>query len=269
LKKWIRISINESQAIVNCRSGYLSLVVLYISVLGLAVSAWVVSTLIGKANKLSNSKNDDLKRMGFWTYVWQFAPAISAVSALLAFCFSIFVYYQTQKLLEPTERPIISLSEQYFDSGCFKESSESLYVIKFEFKNIGKHPAKNVRMRLGWGRVDQLDDFSSSNDLTMANRLDALGGVITLPQAFKVPAQILTLNGQEVCSPLYYNEIYIYLIMTYSDELDLQNYYCDEYWLKYVMGEKKAKHSTLSDKNMLEPHVVRIYGNENTRCNPP
>jgi hypothetical protein len=196
------------------------------------------------------------------------AALISALMAMIAVGNSIYVNYQTRKLLEPTERPVISLHDQRFQSQYFKKPPSAIFSLSFEFKNIGKHPAKNLRTRLNWCPRNQLNEFSRNfNDLSMANRLD-VDGITTFDHAFQVPVEIVKVEKKEGVI-VEGTELYIYLFLTYEDEFNLGKSYCDEFWLKYTMGEPKVKHMTLQDELTFKSYVISVYGNERKQCNLP
>jgi hypothetical protein len=194
------------------------------------------------------------------------SASASVVSALMAF-FIFSVHQEGRKQLELTERPIISMKDQTLESQFFENPPRAIFTLKFEFKNIGKHPAGNIRMKMGWSPKDKLSEFKNTNDVTMANRLDP-DGIITLPQAFGVPIEVIKVEEKKGVV-IEENNIYIYGFMIYEDEFRINAVYCDEFWLKYQIGTPKVNHCTMQDKITLLPYVISIYGDERKKCKFP
>jgi hypothetical protein len=106
--------------------------------------------------------------------VW--AAFISAASAFIAVSFSILVYYQTRKLVLPTERPFISIDEMNFEDVTNpKADSVAWHKITFLFRNRGKHPADNISITLmSWG-MSEPDTPVYLESMELENRLEAEG----------------------------------------------------------------------------------------------
>lgn len=182
------------------------------------------------------------------------AVIISAISALLAFCFSIYVYTQTRNLLKPTERPVISLYEQKSQGEFIDNPPRVKTNLLFLFKNIGKHPVKNLRLRIGVSPKNNPEMFRNVVDVSVANRIDA-EGIFNWNQQLE---QTVKLEGKE--DRLEETELYIYLLLTYEDAFRLGKNYYDDFWLSYTTGRAAAGHATVQEKLALEPYVTSIYG---------
>lgn len=179
---------------------------------------------------------------------------ISAAAALLAFIFTIYVYVQTRKVLSPTERPIISLYEQKSQGEFIDNPPRVKTSLTFLFKNIGKNPAKNLRLRIGVSPKKNPEIFRHIIDVTVANRID-VDGVFNWNQLLE---QILKLKGKVALIDEI--ELYIYLLLTYEDAFRPGKNYYDEFWLSYITGRAAAGHATVQEKLTLEPYVKAIYG---------
>jgi len=179
---------------------------------------------------------------------------ISAASALLAFCFSIYVYTQTRRLLQPTERPIISLYEQKSKGEFIDNPPRVKTNLMFLFKNIGKHPAKDLQLRIGVSPKKNPEMFRKVIDVSVANRID-VEGIFNWNQSLE---QMVKLEGKE--ARLEEIELYIYLLLTYEDAFRPGKNYYDEFWLSYITGRAAAGHATMQEKLALEPYVKKIYG---------
>ena len=178
---------------------------------------------------------------------------ISAASALLAFGFSVFVYATTRKLLRPTERPMISLFENKAQGEFLKNPPRVKTGLLFLFKNIGKRPAQNLRVRMGVAPKASPERFRNVTDVSVANRID-VDSVFNWNQTFE---QGVELQGD--VAQLKEIELYIYILLTYEDCFEPRKKYCDEFWLTYTTGRAAVGQATVQEKMTLEPYVKSIY----------
>ena len=99
------------------------------------------------------------------------AAIISAASAILTFLFSIYVFFRSRKLLIPLERPIIDISE----NKCVGSLSDDKNLLQINFlsifENVGKHPASDIRIRIGMTRAENPMEFRNYVDVTAANEI--------------------------------------------------------------------------------------------------
>jgi hypothetical protein len=181
---------------------------------------------------------------------------ISAISALVAIGFSIFVYVQTRKLLAPTERPVISIFETQGQDQSTSVPSRTTGILLFGFKNIGKHPAKNLRLRIGAVTKKNPESFQIDTDVSIANRLD-VENIFSWRESYNLP---IKMEGKKPSSRD--KEIFIYLLLTYEDAYQPKKTYYDEFWLSYTPGHFSIDHATIEEKSTLEPYVKAALGNK-------
>lgn len=186
----------------------------------------------------------------------QFPALASAISALLAFVFSIYVYVRTNRLLKPTERPIMSLFDNKVQGELAQNPPRLKTNLLFLFKNIGKHPARNLRMRIGVAPKKSPEAFRNVIDVSVANRID-FDGIFNWNQLIEQPVK---LEGQ--VAQLEELELYIYILLIYEDEYAPNKFYRDAFWLTYITGRAGTGHATMQERLAVEPYVKTIYGDQ-------
>ena len=184
-----------------------------------------------------------------------YSNLIAAIAVVLALAFSVFVHIKTRNLLIPTERPIISL----YETGVLSERKidiESGFQvetkIEFNFKNIGKHPAMNIRIKIGTARKTKPDRFENLVDNTFVNKVNPDYVFSSITPIF------FTYSGRGDI-PEDSKHFYIYLILEYKNWLKPKKPFYDEYWYSYSIGEKKPHFLTIKDKEILEPYITKLY----------
>ncbi len=182
------------------------------------------------------------------------ATIISAVSALVAFGFSIFVFFRTQKLILPTERPIIELDENKC-SGNLSADQKLLQIDMLSiFQNIGKHPASEIRIQIGMCSVTASHEFRNYVDGSAANVIRP-GTKFNWNQRVGVPVQV---DDREIMIPDL--ELIIYVRIAYNDEwAPKRKKFVDDFYLAYSIGNSAAAHATAVQREMIEGHVKQIY----------
>ena len=176
--------------------------------------------------------------------------AISASSALIALCFSIYVYYETRTLLKPTERPILSMPEVNVKKN--EEGNKVKWNIRFVCQNIGKNPANNLRIRIAFCQKGNEQSLKQVKDITSANRVDPGIKVIfpsTISQNYKRE------DGKNVIERV---EAYLYVLVTYDDAYT-NKHFDDEYYLQYTSGKSTISHTTTQVKMLLKPYVQMLF----------
>jgi len=186
-------------------------------------------------------------------YLKELSATISALAALTALGFSIFIYVRTRKILKRFERPLISLFRHESKAKLIETPPTLNVSIQYLFKNIGKHPAQNLRAKVGACQKDKPQDFSHVFDRSAANRID-MGGVFGLNQNF---TQNVQLEGKKY--HLQKIELYIYIFVAYEDTFDPEKKYYDEFLLRFVPVEALAYNATLQEKIILAPFISSVY----------
>jgi hypothetical protein len=182
------------------------------------------------------------------------AAIVSAVAALFAFGFSIFVYFRTQRLILPTERPVIELSENKC-SGTLSDDKSILQInMLFIFENVGKHPASDRRVQIGTCPISAAHQFRNYVDGTAANAIRP-GTKFNWDQRMEFPVKV---EDQVIELPNL--ELIVYVRITYNDAWQpKRKRYVDDFYLTYTVGKAAAAHATSDQRRMIEEQVKRIY----------
>ena len=186
--------------------------------------------------------------------IGDWAAAISALAALLALGFSIFVYWRTRRLVLPTERPVIELNENKC-SGTLSDDKNTLQINMLSiFQNIGKHSASDLRIQIGLCPVDATHEFRNYVDATAANTIRP-DTKFNWDQRMGFPVKV---EGQVISLPTL--ELLLYVRITYNDAWEpKRKKYVDDFYLAYKVGTAAAAHATSAQRKMIEEHVKRIY----------
>jgi len=169
--------------------------------------------------------------------VGEIATLVSATTALIAIIFAVVIHYQTRNLMKRTERPIVSLVE----TQCKIElSTMHLNLI---FKNIGKNPAKDLRIAMAGCPKQKLASLKKLSDILVVNRKDP---GTSFPWGVEV-------GMLEKVSFLFY------ILVAYSDMFDLSKVYRDPWYLEYKVGERELTDMRREDYLALKPYIKKIY----------
>ena len=178
---------------------------------------------------------------------------ISTLSALIAILFSIFVWFHTRKLLKPTERPILDLIFTATDTKEISEPERMIgYQIIYRFKNIGKHPAKDLRIRSVSLRKDNLEIVGKQSDDKMENRINP-------GNEFNYRKEEIRLEVRQGEAVINKQEIYIYLFLDCKDSYNPKKIVRDEFLFCYVEGESTPEFATTKDKKAIESKITELY----------
>lgn len=179
---------------------------------------------------------------------------ISAISALLAFCFSIFVYIRTQRFVMPTERPVVELVENKC-TGTLSDDRRFLQInMFFLFQNVGKHTASNLRIQIGLCPVNATHEFRNYVDTSAANDIRP-GTKFNWDQRITLPVKV---DGNVIELPRL--ELLLYVRVSYDDAwFPKRERYVDVFYLNYTVGHAAAAHATLAQREMIEKHAKRVY----------
>lgn len=178
----------------------------------------------------------------------EYAAIISAIAASMSATTALITYNFSRQILNPVERPILSLTDQTIKKGELGE-----YMLTSVFKNIGKHPATEIRSRGGWAPRANISSFEKIPEQVSANVQD--------PESTNSTATIFAPIGR-----VEGEVVYIYYQMRYRDDDSPNAVFCREFWFKYELGNIRAYHLDLAEKQVFEPQVVKAYGKEKERC---
>lgn len=185
---------------------------------------------------------------------------LSAGSALLAFVFSIFVYFRTRYLNKPKERPIVSINRIDGETGLINGEEVWGTETHYWFRNTGQHPAGDLRMEIGHCLASNIALFKYDFDQTEASEF--------LPDAERANAHIIrrgpaTAFRPELLQDLPPHEVLpdkethlIHMIVTYKDSYFPKRSYTSEFWFVLNSGERRVRFATVEQKKSIE-HVVR------------
>ena len=180
---------------------------------------------------------------------------ISALAALIAIGFSFFVWFHTRKLLKPTERPILSLINAESDDTKISEPERMIgYQIRYKFKNIGKHPAKNLRIRSVLIRKDNLEIVKKETETKIANRIDP-------DNEFNYRTSTIRLEVKQGKAVVNKREMFIYLLLDYDDWYNSKKHQRDELWFCYMEGDLQPILATIEEKEIIESIVTELIPN--------
>jgi len=190
-----------------------------------------------------------------------YAPLISALAVLLALIFSIYNYCQTKKLLKPHERPIISITEHAVNATFIeapipglkdKPIAHNKFLLKFKFKNIGKHPAENFKILVAFGPMKSCDNMKVK-ETSVANRIDY---GFEYDYLFDLHA-IEIKDGRQI--RLENEEFFIYVLLKYKDAFSTKKKpFCDEYFYTFLPENKSATFATYEQKSKFYPYVEKL-----------
>lgn len=186
---------------------------------------------------------------GFHNQLKEYAVIIAAIAAASSAITAFLSYSFSTQILQPTERPIISFTDQRIN-----KPQPNTYTFDFAFTNIGKHPATEVRLRGGWYPQTYPSNFEKFTDQISANTLD--------------PENVTHTTFTFVGAPEG-TEAYIYIQVSYKDDYPPNKSYCKEYWFKYILGASHASNMLLEEKAVLETQILKAYGNNEERCKLP
>lgn len=180
------------------------------------------------------------------------AALASAIFAGIAVIFTLIIHRDTRRLFKRTERPIISPDRPKCKIGLLSGGFQIRVDLRFPFKNIGKNPAQDVRMRMGVCPKQAPQLFKNYADTSMANRIDPEGVFI-----WETHMEYPTILGKELQSAKIH--FLFYILVTYNDIFDPSIEYHDEFYLEYAPGESTAGHARMEDRLALEPYVKKVY----------
>ena len=172
----------------------------------------------------------------------EIATLVSATTALIAIIFAVVIHYQTRNLMKRTERPIVSLVE----TQCKIElSTMHLNLI---FKNIGKNPAKDLRIAMAGCPKQKLASLKKLSDILVVNRKDP-------GTTFTWGVQV----GMNERGELEKANFLFYILVAYSDMFDLSKVYRDPWYLEYKVGERELTDMRREDYLALKPYIKKIH----------
>jgi hypothetical protein len=147
------------------------------------------------------------------------AAIISAAGAVLSLLFTIYVYRSTRKLIQPFERPTLSLIEGRVGSGTGGNIGYALRI-----RNTGQRPATKIRFRAraapetNLTAVVKLPDWAPAHDYQPGGELELM---------LWPPASFAAVTMMQVA-------------VSYADSLSNKKYEGEGYWLVVFPGAAGA-----------------------------
>jgi hypothetical protein len=185
------------------------------------------------------------RRAEKYTRINVYATFISVLLAMFAVLVSIFIHWQTRQLQKPMERPIISI----IDNNCKGEPNDDTAKLEFTLniivKNIGEHPAGDLRMRV-WGTpVEEPNNLKMIYDKSMSDPFfPGIQGVLPPP---KITCQRSSLG----------DEIFFFVKINYKDEFFQDKEYAQNFYLIYEIGKDRIPTADLSIKKKFESYLEK------------
>ena len=173
---------------------------------------------------------------------------ISAIAAIIAVLFSYYVWSQN----ESTRKPIIMITDSKCTGNFNSENKELKIKLKVTLKNIGKHPAKNVRMRTWNALLDKPEEFNKSRDEKMAN--------VFYPECIFTWTPTLTLkfNADKENFKIKKNKMFLYVKLDYTDSFYETQKYTNDIYLVYEIGSGSIGSATVETKKMFQKYLDEI-----------
>lgn len=98
--------------------------------------------------------------------------SISAVCVVLSLCFTIYVWVQANRLSKPWQRPILSVQGTQCSHKEVDPNGDVTYSIIIKWRNIGRHPATDIRTRCWGARLIAPEELQIIGDNNIANTID-------------------------------------------------------------------------------------------------
>jgi len=159
-------------------------------------------------------------------------------------------------LLAPEERPIISLGRIDCTTARIEGEDQWGTIAHYWFKNSGKHPATNLRIRIGACTAEDVGGFATEVDIGQANQL-LPDGEMAFPQTIRRgPAA----DYQQDVYPDHERR-YLHINATYTDGYKENAKYSDEFWLVLHPRAIRVMFATVDQKAEFEDIVRATYDN--------
>jgi len=145
--------------------------------------------------------------------------------------------------MKRTERPCISLVETH----CKKELS-TLHLALL-FKNIGKNPAKDLRITMAGSPKKELASFKKVSDTFVANRKDP-------GMPFTWIVEIVHFSKETGKNEIVDFLFYVYVV--YTDVYDATRTYREPWHFEYRVGDRELRDMRTEDSLALQPYIKKV-----------
>jgi len=182
-----------------------------------------------------------------------------ALIGFAAFCAFIgWIIYSKQSQINKYEsgRPELILGD-YSGAGTkeIEGKSQVKVSISISFRNVGKKPAYQFCLRMGYSPYDKPGLFKHVGETTSANRIDS-GGTLEYGEEYNFVEPYIEKNGRKVVGKMGWM---IYCLLSYRDLHSGGRLYTDEYWFSYRFEYPKLATLSIQKKEELEQYVRQVY----------
>ena len=191
------------------------------------------------------------RRSARYTRINVYSACISASTAMLAVIVSLFIHWQTRQLLVPTERPIICAIDSKCIGNINNDANNIEITLNLVIKNIGKHPAENIKITVWGAPLDEPNSLKICRDFILA---DSFFPDTQATLSNKIAIQLKSFNelkGQR-------KKVFLYIKMDYADAFILKQKYTQGFHLSYEIGKGVVSGATLEEKDIFESSLKKV-----------
>lgn len=178
------------------------------------------------------------------------ASWISAITAMLAVIVSFWIHWQTRQLLAPSERPIISTVDSKCTRNVNTDTTELEITLRIIIKNVGKHPAEKIRLRVWGAPVEEPNNLKMTRDVILA---DPIFPDIQVSFSSKITIQLESFDRLKDQK----KKVFFYVRMDYRDAFLPEKDYTQNFHIMYEIGKGYVSGATLKEKERFESHLKK------------
>jgi len=153
--------------------------------------------------------------------------------------------------LKATERPIISAIDSKCKGDINKNTSNLEIALKPVIKNIGKHPAKDMRVTVWGASLEEPSDLKMCRDFTLADTFFP-NNQATLSN--KISVQLKSFNNLKDQR----KKVFLYIKMDYEDAFMSGIKYIQDFHMIYEIGKGNLNVATLEEKNKFDVYLNKF-----------
>jgi hypothetical protein len=180
------------------------------------------------------------------------AAWISAATAMVAVIMSIVIHVQTRQLFIPAERPTITIVNSSCKGVVNEKVGELTLTVNTVLKNMGKHPAGKMRIRVWGAKLGEPNNLKSAYDRTCA---DPLYPEIEVSRPIQL--QIKPWGPRDRLEDQR-DEIFFYVRTDYWDMFRRAKQYTSEFHLIYKIGDNFVSTATVEAADKFESALRKI-----------
>jgi len=211
----------------------------------LIIVVWLMSIAI---TLLAQQNEDHVKSSGsinYSSYISAIAVVFSAITAAIsagAAFYTACMYRKTHKLMIATERPVIDLRSENIGTEAAKVISDNGNAIDISttFKNVGKHPAEEIKVKAIITPMKKPDAFKKCRDISSANQLFPEATIEWFINMQDIPYEEMSKTGTD--------ELLIYILINYRDGFNSSSSYQNEFFIIYSMEHEDIRYARLDER---------------------